>query len=1085
MKRLFFIILITLANYSAKAQLSGIFTIDSSGNGNYLSFSAAVAALNSNGINGSCVFIVQPGTYNEQLYLTPVAGASEQNQIAFVGNSTDSLAVNLQFAQSSFAGNYVIRFDGADYFTFKKMTIQSLGLIYSKVISLENQANYNHIENCRIVGKQVNVSYEDNAVIWSGTTRDQYNQIVNNSILNGSYGIYMVGNSSNYEYQNLYSGNQILDFYYYGIKADFQYNTQFNNNIIRSADTTYTYAYGLYTRYMEGTGSISNNQIEVRGSNSITVLRTDYATGTTANPILISNNFISQTGPNNDYVRGLMIYYSKNEVIYNNSVQVIGGDAADGRAAYFSTTYTSANIKILNNIFANMGPGVAIYHTYDAYNYGMITQCDYNDFYTAGTVLARYADSQRATLADWKTSATGWDIHSVSLNPKYTGPGNLRITNWYLNGLGTYLTQVPTDIDGESRSTSMPDMGADEFNLPGAMHGSYIIDMAGTGNYLSFQDALADLSVLGVDSSVTMFVKDGVYQEKLVINPIPGSSSMHRVRFVSFSGDSTAVVLQNTQSTYAENYTVKLNGVDYLSFEKMTLKTGVSWQYCRVIEITGNAIGIQIDRCILEGGETYGLNPDYAVVYSNAGNDDSLQITNNLILKGSYGVYIKGVGEYSPEKYLYLVNNRLENFSYRGVYVQYSENYQLTGNILVSAIGANAYAYVYGIYLNLNKGNGRITKNVMEMRGSDKNYGLYASNSNSSDTTPTIFANNWVSQVGFGAGVCYGFYVYGGSYQQFLFNSVKVNAGASSSCAAYFTCNSSTTSLYNSLYNNNFAKTGGGYAIYVTQTALESSFFTAVDYNNYYSPLGTLGKLGNYDVNQLSDWQSMSLWDAHSLAVDPQFVTEGDCHLAGGSLLVAAGFPSSLVLDDIDSETRSMTQPTIGADEYQIPFNPLETQTINLPMNWSIFSTYLEPTNPDIDSVFAANISSVIIIKNKNGQAYWPPYVDLIGNLSLGEGYWIKMAASAAVTITGQQVAPETVIISLPANWSLFGFLKDTPRPLINELSSVLSSIIIVKDGNGMVYWPQFGVNLIGNLEPGKGYQINLSQPAQLIYPAN
>jgi hypothetical protein len=52
-------------------------------------------------------------------------------------------------------------------------------------------------------------------------------------------------------------------------------------------------------------------------------------------------------------------------------------------------------------------------------------------------------------------------------------------------------------------------------------------------------------------------------------------------------------------------------------------------------------------------------------------------------------------------------------------------------------------------------------------------------------------------------------------------------------------------------------------------------------------------------------------------------------------------------------------------------------------------------------------------------------------------------------------------------------------------MSPIVSNIIILKNGNGGVYWPAFGVNLIGNMLSGEGYQINLSVAASLTYPAN
>jgi len=52
-------------------------------------------------------------------------------------------------------------------------------------------------------------------------------------------------------------------------------------------------------------------------------------------------------------------------------------------------------------------------------------------------------------------------------------------------------------------------------------------------------------------------------------------------------------------------------------------------------------------------------------------------------------------------------------------------------------------------------------------------------------------------------------------------------------------------------------------------------------------------------------------------------------------------------------------------------------------------------------------------------------------------------------------------------------------------MNSISSDIVIVKDGAGNVYWPAFGVNNIGNMKPGEGYQIKMKAPRTLTYPAN
>ena len=52
-------------------------------------------------------------------------------------------------------------------------------------------------------------------------------------------------------------------------------------------------------------------------------------------------------------------------------------------------------------------------------------------------------------------------------------------------------------------------------------------------------------------------------------------------------------------------------------------------------------------------------------------------------------------------------------------------------------------------------------------------------------------------------------------------------------------------------------------------------------------------------------------------------------------------------------------------------------------------------------------------------------------------------------------------------------------------MNSVYDNLTILKDEEGNVYWPMFGLNSIGNMNPGKGYQIKMEANATLNYPAS
>jgi hypothetical protein len=43
----------------------------------------------------------------------------------------------------------------------------------------------------------------------------------------------------------------------------------------------------------------------------------------------------------------------------------------------------------------------------------------------------------------------------------------------------------------------------------------------------------------------------------------------------------------------------------------------------------------------------------------------------------------------------------------------------------------------------------------------------------------------------------------------------------------------------------------------------------------------------------------------------------------------------------------------------------------------------------------------------------------------------------------------------------------------------------MLKDEYGNAYWPLYNVDLIGQMQAGKGYQVKCSEPEILVYPAN
>lgn len=164
----------------------------------------------------------------------------------------------------------------------------------------------------------------------------------------------------------------------------------------------------------------------------------------------------------------------------------------------------------------------------------------------------------------------------------------------------------------------------------------------------------------------------------------------------------------------------------------------------------------------------------------------------------------------------------------------------------------------------------------------------------------------------------------------------------------------------------------------------------------------------------------------------------------------------------------------------------VDYQYIQLPNNWSYFSTYIDLFEPNIEDLLAGIYSSVVIVKNGAGSVYWPQYgLNLINNLVIGQGYQIKITSAQTLVCEGQAVEPELTPISLTSNWNLIGYLRTSPASIVSMLSPIVNDIVIVKNTAGNSYWPMWNLNTIGNMKPGEGYLMKMTVPQILTYPSN
>lgn len=439
----------TTAVIACDAPLHGIFSIGGS-NPDFLTLNDALFAIENCGIDSAIVFNIFPGTYNEQLDIDTVIGASATNTVTFQSVNGDTASVIVSFNAASTSNNFIVRLKGTRHFKFKNITLKSLNQSYGRLFLFENSASYNDVEGCNLVTGAGPYSY--NSAFYSSSTIASYNRIINNSISNGYYAFYFTGvSSAGPSKGNIISGNSFKNFYYYGAYLLYQDSIIINGNYFKN-DSTSSSTYPVYMYYCSGKYEFIGNNIISNASSTIYGLRLYYCTSTLGNEGLIANNMISLNGASN-YPYGIYIYSTSYANIFHNTVLVNTATSLNSRVLY---QYSGSNLNFKNNIFANNSTGMASYiGTTTA-----ISSSDYNSFFSNGQYLS-YWNGNITNLQSLQAASLK-ESNSVSIMPSFVSNSNLHLIDGTVNNLGIPISSVAYDIDGELRNPTNPSIGADE-----------------------------------------------------------------------------------------------------------------------------------------------------------------------------------------------------------------------------------------------------------------------------------------------------------------------------------------------------------------------------------------------------------------------------------------------------------------------------------------------------------------------------------------------------------------------------------------------------------------------------------------------
>jgi len=501
----------------ASAQLSGSYTIDPNGTGitNYSSFSSAISALSAAGVSGAVTFNVKQGTYTEQVTIPAVTGASAANRITFQADPTNTAAATVTYSPTGLTDNWTIRLNGSSYVTIKGLTITSGGTTHGRLLDYTGSVGNIAIKDNVFVGVATGTNNVFAGIYYTSPAEAQGTwSFTGNTMDSVSYGIYVFGSSYTTSSDSVFIENNVINTSYYGLYARYaKYQKVHGNTINATGAYAYNYLYyplygvdvqnntinagtgygfyiytsapsgnapyltvenntinaGTYGIYASCSGtstasqwaaaSIKKNNIVLSGTTNYGIYLA-YANFPSTAPGVIENNMIASSGTGSIYA--IYPYHCANATIQHNSVNISAGSATAGRAVYLnastSTSYfTPGGNVIKNNIIVNAGGGYALEAASNA-PAGTYFTSDYNNFFASSTTPF---GSGSSTLSAWQT-ASSQDANSVWGDPLFVSATDLHVQGSSANNAGAALG-VLTDIDGQTRSTTTPDIGADEF----------------------------------------------------------------------------------------------------------------------------------------------------------------------------------------------------------------------------------------------------------------------------------------------------------------------------------------------------------------------------------------------------------------------------------------------------------------------------------------------------------------------------------------------------------------------------------------------------------------------------------------------
>lgn len=250
----------------------------------------------------------------------------------------------------------------------------------------------------------------------------------------------------------------------------------------------------------------------------------------------------------------------------------------------------------------------------------------------------------------------------------------------------------------------------------------------------------------------------------------------------------------------------------------------------------------------------------------------------------------------------------------------------------------------------------------------------------------------------------------------------------------------------------------------------------------YIQPLPAVSA-GN-DISIL-DYVNVQLSGSASYFQSAQWTTSGDGYFDQPGNPTTVYHPGT---SDIENSYINLTLTVlpispcvINASDYLV-LTILQQHEIEFQAGWSGFSSFVVPLNPEFSNLMNPVFDNLVVAKTIS-KVYWPEFgINTIGNFDVRQGYMVKMAEPATLSVVGVKSQDKT--LQLATGWNMISVISDEEVPYQELTSQIGNNLIIVTEVAGsQILWPSAGIYSLNAMFPGKSYLIKVSENCSFTFP--